>query len=137
MGDYWLESGIEVTASLYCISRNAAVFECPNGFNPGRWLITTEVKTNGHDEQTQKMVEALGFVLEYHRGIKPEFDTTLSGLKVLLATMLRSFDMKLPLGEQPKQLDRVAIRNRGCRVRFRERKQSVEKKVHFAEQVLM
>ena len=75
--------------------------------------------------------------MDYHRSIKPSFDDTLRHLKVLLAKIILSFDMKLPLGEQAKQLDVMELRNGGCRVRFRERKQVIKKKVRFAEHVIM
>lgn len=129
VGGYELQEGIEVVASLYCVTRNDTIFSRPGDFNPTRWLEG--------DKAHIRMEEALEFVLNHHRRIKPGFDTALDHLKILLATILRSFDMKLPLGEQPKQLDVVSLRNGGCRVRFRERKQGVEKKVRFAEHVVM
>lgn len=126
LGKHILEVGVGVTTSLYCVSRNRTIFNWPNDYGPLRWL-----------EGQKSPEEALNFIMDYHRKIKPGFDTTLKHLKLLLATILKSFDMKLPLGEQPRQLDLVELRNGGCRVRFRERKQVVEKKVRFAEHVIM
>lgn len=127
--NHYLQEDFKITTSLYCVARHPALFPRPNDYDPTRWLES--------DKASENMEEALEFVLDYHRRIKPEFDNTLRHLKILLAKMLESFDMKLPLGEQPKQLDAVALRSGSCRVRFRERKQVVEKKVRFAEHVIM
>ena len=128
LGAYELEQGTNISASLYCICRSSAIFTQSNEYNPMRWIESSKSAT---------MDQALDFVLAYHRSIKPGFDTTLAHLKLLLATMLKTFDIKLPLGEQPKQVDVVSLRTGGCRVRFRERKQVVEKTVRFAEHVIM
>lgn len=129
VGDHELQEGTEVVVSLYCASHNAAIFERPNDFNPTLWLRD--------GKEAQRMENTLRFILDYHRRIKLGFDATIEHLKLLLAALLRSFDMKLPLGEQPTQLDLVELRNGGCRVRFRERKQLVAKKVRFAEHAVM
>ena len=126
LGKLTLEKGVVVTTSLYCVSRNPTIFNQPNDYGPLRWL-----------EEQKSAEHALKFIVDYHRQIKPSFDDTLAHLKLLLATILKSFDMKLPLGEQPRQLDMVELRNGGCRVRFRERKPVVEKKVRFAAHVIM
>lgn len=137
LANYFLATGIEVTVSLYCMCRSSNVFSHPHDFNPDRWLQDTNSKGGVEEEKKKRMDEALDLVLECQRGPNSQFDTTLGRLKVLLAEMLKQFDMKLPLGEQPRQLDVVALKNGGCRVRFRERKRVVEKKVRFAEHVVM
>lgn len=129
LGDVELEHGVNVTASLYCVSRHSTLFDRPHDFNPNRWLESAT--------STARMEDALTFVLDYHRGVKPGFDVTPQRLKVLLSNLIKNFDMKLPLGEQPRQLDVVALKNGQCRVRFRERRQAVEKKVRFAKHVVM
>nr|AJD87470.1 cytochrome P450 CYP76AD14 [Basella alba] len=93
---YVVPKDAQILVNLWALGRDPAVWENPDEFSPDRFM-GSEIDVKGRD---------FGLLpFGAGRRICPGMNLAIRMLTLMLATLLRSFDWKLPEGEAPAQLD--------------------------------